>query len=138
MTHRLLERYLEGKSSVSKDDIEEKCKHCSEMERKAVEAERASVKYKQVEFLMDKMGQIFEGQISGVSKWGIFVELLDSKAEGLVRFNDLKDDYYYFDEDNYRIIGKQHGMVYRLGDKVNVLVKKVDMEKKQLDFEIVE
>ncbi len=138
MAHRLLERYLEGKPSVKKDDIEEKCKHSSEMERKAVEAERASVKYKQVEFLMDKIGQVFEGLISGVSKWGIFVELIDSKAEGLIRFNELKDDYYYFDEDNYRIIGKQHGNVYQLGDKVNVLVKKVNLEQKQLDFELVE
>jgi len=138
MAHRLLERYLENKSSVNKDDIEEKCKHASEMERKAIQAERDSVKYKQVEFLMDKVGQVFEGLISGVSKWGIFVELLDSKAEGLIRFNELKDDYYYFDEDNYRIIGKQFGNVYQLGDKLNVLVKKVDLEQKQLDFELVE
>jgi len=138
MTHRLLERYLEGKPSVKKDDIEEKCKHASDMERKAIEAERESVKYKQVEFLMDKVGQVFDGQISGVSKWGIFVELLDSKAEGLIRFNNLKDDYYYFDEDNYRIIGKQYGNVYRLGDKVTVLVKKVNLEQRQLDFELVE
>jgi ribonuclease R len=138
MAHRLLERYLKGKPSVKKDDIEEKCKHSSEMERKAIEAERASVKYKQVEFLMDKIGQVFEGLISGVSKWGIFVELIDSKAEGLIRFNELKDDYYYFDEDNYRIIGKQHGNVYQLGDNVNVLVKKVDLQQKQLDFELVE
>lgn len=138
MAHRLLERYLAGKSSVKKDDIEEKCKHASDMERKAINAERDSVKYKQVEFLMDKVGQIFEGQISGVSKWGIFVELLESKAEGLIRFNNLKDDYYYFDEDNYRIIGKQYGNVYRLGDKVTVLVKKVNLEQKQLDFELVD
>jgi len=138
MAHRLLERYLEGKPSVKEDDIEEKCKHASDMERKAISAERDSVKYKQVEFLMDKVGQVFEGQISGVSKWGIFVELVVSKAEGLIRFNNLKDDYYYFDEDNYRIIGKQHGNIYRLGDKVMVLVKKVSLEQKQLDFELVE
>lgn len=138
MVHRLLERYLEGKPSVDKGKIEEKCVHSSEMERKAIDAERASIKYKQVEFLMDKIGQVFEGQISGVSKWGIFVQLVDSKAEGLIRFNELKDDYYYFDEDNYRIIGKQHGNVYQLGDKLNVLVKKVDLEQKQLDFELVD
>ena len=87
---------------------------------------------------MDKVGQVFEGMISGVSKWGIFVELVDSKAEGLIRFNELKDDYYYFDEDNYRIIGKQFGQVYRLGDKLNVLVKKVNLEQKQLNFELLE
>lgn len=138
MVHRLLERYLEGKPSADKGKIEEKCVHSSEMERKAIDAERASIKYKQVEFLMDKIGQVFEGQISGVSKWGIFVQLVDSKAEGLIRFNELKDDYYYFDEDNYRIIGKQHGNVYQLGDKLNVLVKKVDLEQKQLDFELVD
>ncbi|MEJ2595042.1 MAG: ribonuclease R, partial [bacterium] len=109
MAHRLLERYLEGKASVAKDPVEEQCKHASEMERKAIDAERASVKYKQVEFMLDKLGQVMEGLISGVSKWGVFVEIGKSKSEGLIRFNNLKDDYYYFDEDNYRIIGRQHG-----------------------------
>ncbi len=138
IAHRLLEKYLNGKPSVNKNDIEEKCKHASDMERKAIQAERESVKYKQVEFLMDKLGQVFDGLISGVSKWGIFVQLDESKAEGLLRFNDLKDDYYFFDEDNYRIIGKQYGYIFQLGDKIQVLVKKVDLEKKQLDFELVE
>jgi len=138
MVHRLLERYLNGKRSVNKEPIEEKCKHASEMERKAINAERDSVKYKQVEFLLDKKGQVFDGLISGVSKWGLFVELTESKAEGLVRFNELKDDYYFFDEDNYRIIGREYGNIYRLGDKVNVLVKEVNLEQKQLDFQLVE
>jgi ribonuclease R len=138
MAHRLLERYMEGKKSVSVDAYEEMCKHSSDMEKRAAEAERASVKYKQVEFLLDKVGQVFEGLISGVSKWGIFVELAVSKSEGLIRFNDLKDDFYYLDEDNYRIIGKKYGQTYRLGDKVQVLVKSVNMEKRELDFQLVD
>lgn len=138
MVHRLLERYLEGGKSVKKEAYDEMCKHSSEMERKATQAERDSIKYKQVEFLLDKKGKIFDGVISGVSKWGIFVALNVSKSEGLIRFNELKDDYYYLDEDNYRIIGRQSGNIYRLGDKVNVLVKDVDLEKRQLDFVIVD
>ncbi len=138
MVHRLLERYLEGKNSAKKDPLEEKCKHASDMERRAIEAERESVKYKQVEFLLDKKGEIFDGVISGVSKWGLFIELVDSKAEGLVRFSELKDDFYFFDEDNYRIIGRQFGNIYRLGDKVKVLVKDVNLEQRQLDFMLVE
>ena len=108
------------------------------MEKMAAEAERASIKYKQVEFLEDKVGKVFPGLISGVSKWGIFVELKESHSEGLIRFNELKGDYYYLDEDNYRIIGKQYGHVYRLGDDVNVKVKKVDLLKRQLDFELMD
>lgn len=138
IAHRLLERYLNGGKSANKGEIEEKCKHSSDMERRAVEAERESVKYKQVEYLLDKKGQVFDGLISGVSKWGVFVEIIESKSEGLIRFNDLKDDYYYFDEDNYRIIGKQHGYIYRLGDAVRVLVKNVDLERRQLDLELVD
>lgn len=138
MVHRLLEKYLEGGKSASRDVYEEMCKHSSEMERKAQQAERDSVKYKQVEFLLDKTGKVFDGVISGVSKWGIFVQLNISKSEGLIRFNDFKDDYYYLDEDNYRIIGRQSGNIYRLGDKVNVLVKDVDLEKRQLDLAIID
>ena len=138
MVHRLLEHYLHGGNSVKKDPLEEKCKHSSDMEKLAVEAERASVKYKQIEYMTDKVGQVLEGVISGVSKWGIFVEISESKSEGLIRFNELKDDYYYLDEDNYRIIGKTHGNVYRLGDKVNVLVKKVDLANRQMDLQLVD
>ncbi len=138
MVHRLLQRYLEGKKSADKDFYEEKCQHASDMEKRAADAERASVKYKQVEFLLDKVGKTFDGLISGVSKWGIFVELIESKSEGLVRFNDMKDDYYYLDEDNYQIIGKRYGQKLRLGDKVRVLVKNVDLVRRQLDFALVE
>ena len=138
MVHRLLEKYLEGGKSANKDVYEEMCKHSSDMERRAAQAERDSVKYKQVEFLLDKKGKVFDGVISGVSKWGIFVQLNISKSEGLIRFNELKDDYYYLDEDNYRIIGRQSGNMYRLGDKVNVLVKGVDMEQRQLGLAIID
>ncbi len=138
MVHRLLFRYLHGGKSAQKSVFEEMCKHSSDMERSATQAERDSVKYKQVEFLLDKKGKVFAGVISGVSKWGIFVALNISKSEGLIRFNNLKDDYYYLDENNYRIIGRQSGKIYRLGDPVNVLVKDVDLDKKQLDFEIVD
>ena len=138
MVHRLLESYLHGGNSVKKDPLEDKCKHSSDMEKLATEAERASVKYKQIEYMTDKIGKVLEGNISGVSKWGIFVEIIESKSEGLIRFNELKDDYYYLDEDNYRIIGKTHGNVYRLGDKVNVLVKKVDLANRQMDLQLVD
>lgn len=138
MVHRLLEIYLEGGKSANKDKYEEACQHSSDMEKLATQAERESVKYKQVEFLVDKVGKVFPGKISGVSKWGIFVELTESRSEGLIRFNDLKGDYYYLDEDNYRIIGKEFGQVFRLGDEVNVLVKKVDLIRRQLDFQIMD
>jgi ribonuclease R len=138
MVHRLLEHYLEGKRPVNKEVYEEKCEHASDMEKRAAEAERASIKYKQVEFLLDKVGKTFDGLISGVSKWGLFVELVESKSEGLIRFNDMKDDFYYLDEDNYQIIGKRYGQKLRLGDKVRVLVKNVDLVRRQLDFELVE
>lgn len=138
MVHRLLERYLEGKRSVNKEAYEEKCQHSSDMEKRAVQAERDSIKYKQVEFLLDKQGQIFDGLISGVSKWGLFVELVESKSEGLVRLSNMKDDFYYLDEDNYQIIGRKYGQKLRLGDPVKVLVKQVDLVRRQLDFELVE
>lgn len=138
MVHRLLQRYLEGGSSATREVYEEMCKHSSEMERRAVQAERDSVKYKQVEFMLDKQGKVFDGNISGVSKWGIFVELAISKSEGLIRFTDLDDDFYYLDEDNYRIIGRKGGKIYRLGDEVKVLVKNVNLEQRKLDFQLIE
>ncbi|MDP2723058.1 MAG: ribonuclease R [Bacteroidales bacterium] len=138
MVHRLLEIYLNAGPSANKEVYEEMCKHSSDMERKAVQAERDSVKYKQVEFLLDKMGKVFDGKISGVSKWGIFVELNISRSEGLIRFADFDDDYYYLDEDNYRIIGRNSNKIYRLGDQVKVLVKNVDLEHRKLDFKLIE
>jgi ribonuclease R len=137
MVHRLLQRYLDDKPSVSRDEYEEKCKHSSDMERRAMEAERASVKYKQAEYLMDRIGEEFDGLISGVSKWGIFVELVESKCEGMVSLRLMNDDFYYLDEENYRIIGQRWGKVYRLGDKIRIKVKKIDLQKKQMDFDQV-
>lgn len=139
MVHRLLERYLlENKDSVSQDSLEPLCKHSSEMERRAAEMERESIKYKQAEYLSDKVGKVFEGLISGVSKWGIFVELKQSKCEGMVRYNEMPGDYYYLDEDNYRVIGQSFGKIYRLGDPVTIKVKKVDLARKKLDFVIID
>jgi len=137
MVHRLLEHYLEGGSSVSKDVYEDKCVHCSLMERNAIEAERDSVKYKQAEFLLDKVGQEFDGLISGVSKWGIYVEIVGNKCEGMVRLQDLQDDFYYLDEDNYQVIGSRYGQQYKLGDPVRIRVKKIDLSRKQMDFELL-
>lgn len=138
MVHRLLERYLDGGTSANQDEYEEKCKHSSLMERKATEAERASIKYKQAEYLSDKIGEVFTGKISGVSKWGIYVEIDENKSEGMIRLESLKDDYYYLDEDNYQVIGRRYGKVYKLGSAITIRVKGVDMQKKQIDFEHVD
>jgi len=137
MVHRLLDHYLGGGQSTSKEVYEDKCQHCSLMERSAIEAERESVKYKQAEFLLDKIGQEFEGLISGVSKWGIYVEIIGNKCEGMVRLQDLDDDFYYLDEDNYQVIGSRYGQQYKLGDQVRIIVKKIDLSRKQMDFDIV-
>ena len=137
MVHRLLDLYLQEKSSVSKKEYEEYCEQCSQLERRAVEAERASIKYKQAEYLLDKIGQSFDGVISGVSKWGIYIEIVGNKCEGMVRLNDLYDDFYYLDEDNYCVIGSQSGNKYKLGDKVMIKVKRIDLAKKQMDFELM-
>ena len=134
MVHRLLEWYLGGKGSASKEEYEEYCVHSSEMERKAADAERASVKYKQAEFLQDKIGQSFNGLISGVSKYGIFVELEGSKCEGMVSMKYMDDDFYYLDEDNYRVIGQHHGREFKLGAPIKIRVKRVDLQRKQMDF----
>ena len=134
MVHRLLEWYLQGKPSVNSAEYEEYCNHSSEMERKAVEAERASVKYKQAEFLMDKIGQSFNGLISGISKWGIFVELEGSKCEGMISLKYLDDDFYYLDDDNYRVIGQHYGREFKLGAPLRIKVKRVDLQRKQMDF----
>jgi ribonuclease R len=108
------------------------------MERLSEEAERASVKFKQVEFLKDKIGQVFEGVVSGVTEWGMFVEITENKCEGMIRLRDLKGDYFIYDEKNYRIIGKRTGEKYQLGDTVNVLIKKADLLKKQIDMELAD
>ncbi|MBO4587705.1 MAG: ribonuclease R [Bacteroidales bacterium] len=138
MVHRLLERYLAGGTSVSAEEYEEYCKHCSQMEKKAADAERTSIKYKQAEYLSDKLGQVFPALISGVSKWGIYAEIEGNKCEGMIPIGSLKGDYYMLDEDNYQVIGRKTGKCYKLGSPVMIRVKGVDMLKKQIDFELVD
>jgi len=136
MVHRLLDMYLNGHVSVDPNVIEKNCKHASELERKALGAERASIKYKQAEFLLDKIGQVFDGLISGVSKWGIYVELEGNKCEGMISLKHFEDDFYYLDEDNYKVIGAQFGNEYKLGDSIKIRVKRIDLARKQMDFEL--
>ncbi len=138
MVHRLLERYLAGGRSVNLEKLEDQCKHSSEMEQLAATAERSSIKYKQVEYMADRLGEVFSGVISGVTEWGLYVELDDNKCEGLVPMRDLADDYYDFDEKNYCLVGRRHNNRYRLGDMVTVQVARADINKRMLDFVLVE
>ena len=156
MVHRLLEFYLQDIKTSKHQDVEtvavarslvdsssrslleEACKHCSLMEKKAADAERTSVKYKQAEYLSDKLGQVFPALISGVSKWGIYAEIEGNKCEGMIPIGSLKDDYYMLDEDNYQVIGRRHGRTYKLGYPVHIRVRRVDLLKKQIDFDLVE
>ncbi|MCX7696823.1 MAG: ribonuclease R [Bacteroidales bacterium] len=137
LVHRLLERYMKGLPSVNQEEYEAWCKHCSQMEQKATEAERESIKLKQMEYMSERIGKIFKGVISGVSKWGIYVELEESKAEGLVRLEDMTDDYYYLDEDNYMVIGKRYKTTYRIGDKVTVKIKSIDISRKHMNLILI-
>ena len=138
MVHRLLDRYLNGGRSVNVAKLEDLCKHSSAMEQLAANAERASIKYKQVEYLNDHLGEVFTGVISGVTEWGLFVELDENKCEGLVPVRDLADDYYDLDERNYCLVGRRGNSRYRLGDKVTVQIARANLERKQLDFALVE
>lgn len=138
MVHRLLEAKLNHTHYLKADELEQLAKHSSEMEKLAADAERASVKYKQVEFLGDKIGQIFKGVISGVTEYGVFVEITENKCEGMIRTREMKDDQYVFDEENYRLVGRRTGRIYSLGDPVMIKVKRADLVKKQLDFEFIE
>lgn len=134
MVHRLLERYLAGGRSVQKEKYEDLCKHSSNMEQTAANAERASVKYKQVEYMSDKLGMVFDGVISGVTEWGLYVELNENKCEGLVPIRDLDDDFYEFDDKNYCLTGRRKKRIYRLGDPITIKVAQANLERKQLDF----
>ena len=138
MVHRLLERYLAGGRSVIQKKYEDLCDHCSNMEQVAANAERASIKYKQVEFMQDKLGMVFDGVISGVTEWGLYVELNENKCEGLVPIRDLDDDYYEFDEKNYCLLGRRKKRQYRLGDPITIKVAQANLERKQLDFQLAE
>ncbi len=136
MVHRLLTKYLEGQPARDKDKYQKMCEYSSKMERLATDAERASVKYKQVEFMSDKIGKVFEGVISGVTEWGIYVEIIENQCEGMIAIRELQDDYFEYDEENYCIRGRHSGMVYMLGDKISVEVAKADLKKRQLDYRL--
>lgn len=138
MVHRLLEHYLKGGKSENKVYYEDKCEHSSEMEKLAAEAERASIKYKQVEYMQKMMDQEFEGIVSGVIEHGFFVEIVETKCEGMVRLSDLEDDFYEFDAENYRIFGRNNKKMITLGDKVKVKVKKTDLEKRTIDLTLIQ
>ena len=138
LVHRLLERYLHGGRSVNAEKLEEQCKHDSNMEQLAATAERSSIKYKQVEYMGDHMGEVYDGVISGVTEWGLYVELTDNMCEGLVPVRDLADDYYDFDEKNYCLVGRRNNVRYRLGDNVKVQVARASLEKRQLDFVLLD
>ncbi|MCD9610626.1 ribonuclease R [Tenacibaculum maritimum] len=137
MTHRLLQHYLDGASSPKAEIYEEKCKHSSKMEELASKAERESIKYMQVKYMQDHKNEAFEGVISGVTEWGIYVEIKSNKCEGMVRIRDIKDDYYIFDEKQYAIVGQSTKNTIQLGDEVVVKVKHTDLERKHLDFELI-
>ena len=137
MVHRLLTRYAEGGRSANQEKYEALCEQSSDMEQTAALAERASIKYKQVEFMADKLGEEFDGIISGINEFGLYVELTDSKCEGMVPLRDLDDDYYDFDERNYALVGRRHHHRYTLGDPVRVCVARANLDKKQLDFALV-
>lgn len=137
MVHRLLTRYLAGKGSAKADEIEDLCEHSSAREQLAANAERASIKYKQVEYMEEHLGEIFDGVISGVTEWGIYVELNANKCEGMIPIRELADDYYVFDDKNYCIMGRRKGKRFQLGDDVTVKIARADLIKKQLDFKLV-
>jgi ribonuclease R/exosome complex exonuclease DIS3/RRP44 len=138
MTHRLLQQYLDGGNSPKAEVYEEKCKHSSQMEEKAAKAERDSIKYMQIKYMQDHRDVEFEGVISGVTEWGIYVEIKENKCEGMVRIRDIKNDYYIYDEKQYAIVGQSTKHIYQLGDEVVVKVKHTDLERKHLDFTLIE
>lgn len=138
MAHRLLQYYLDGGQSVKAEKYEEKCKHSSEREFMASKAERDSIKYMQIKYMQDHNDQEFEGVISGVTEWGIYVEIIENKCEGMVRIKDITSDYFIYDEKQYALIGQADKRMYQLGDQVTVTVKNTDLERKHLDFNLVE
>ncbi|MEZ5019753.1 MAG: ribonuclease R [Bacteroidales bacterium] len=138
MVHRLLTKYLEKQPPRDKEKYAKLCEYSSKMERLATDAERASIKYKQVEFMSDKIGKVFEGVISGVTEWGIYVEIIENQCEGMVAIRELQDDFFEYDEVNYCIRGRNSGKVYMLGNKITVEVAKADLKKRQLDYRLAE
>lgn len=137
MVHRLLQYYLDQKPSAKQEEFEERCSHCSSREVLAANAERDSIKYMQVKFMQRYVGQSFDGVVSGVTDWGVFVELDENKCEGMVRIRDLKDDTYYFDHSEYALVGHRTGNQIQLGEKVKVMIKSADLEKRQIDLAFI-
>ena len=138
MVHRLLTRYETGGRTVQAGKYENLCEHSSAMEQTAASAERASVKYKQVEFMSERIGNVYDGTISGVTEWGVYVEINENKCEGMIPMRDLGNDYYDFDEKNYCLIGRRHHKKFCLGDPIKIKVARTNLEKKQLDFILAE
>jgi len=138
MVHRLLAFYLEQGESKNADTYEKRCQHASEMERRAVEAERASTKYKQVEFMQDKVGKEFDGVVSGLTDWGIYVEIIENKCEGMVSIKSIVDDFYEFDEEEYMIVGRHQGRKFEIGDELRIEVVNANLSRRQLDYKLVE
>ncbi len=138
MVHRLLTKYQDGGRSANQDKYEELCEHCSDMEVVAQQAERDSIKYKMVEFMVDKVGEVYDAHISGIQSYGIYCEIDDNHCEGMVPMRDLDDDYYDFDERNYCLVGRRHHNKYQLGDPIRIKVARANMEKRQLDFSLAE
>ena len=138
MAHRLLQHYLDKGKPVSAEEFEEKCKHSSEMEMLASKAERDSIKYMQIKYMQNFKGKAFKGVISGVTEWGIYVEVLENKCEGMVRTRDILGDHFVFDQEQYALVGRKYGDMYRLGDEVWIKVKNADLERKHLDFVLIE
>jgi ribonuclease R len=137
MTHRLLQNYLDAKPSAKEEEYEEKCHHSSEMESLATNAERDSIKFMQVKFMLDHEDEEFLGVISGVTEWGIYIEIVSNKCEGMVRLRDIRDDHYDFDEEQYAIVGRKNKKMYQLGDEVYISVKNADLVRRHLDFNLI-
>jgi ribonuclease R len=138
MAHRLLAHYLAQGESKNAETYEKRCQHASEMERRAIEAERASVKYKQVEFMQDKLGMQFDGVVSGLTDWGIYVEIVENKCEGMVSIKSIADDFYEFDEEEYMIVGRHSGKKFEIGDEVKIEVVNANLSRRQLDYKLVD
>ena len=138
MVHRLLARYLDNGESAKKDKFEEECRYASERELVAADAERTSIKYKLVEFMMDKIGEEYDGHVSGITEWGMYVEIEPTKIEGMVSVRDIQSDFYEFDEPRYRLVGKRRHKQFCLGDPVRIRVKSANLEQRLLDFELIE
>ena len=138
MVHRLLSMYLDNRERQNKEYYEAQCQHASEREQIAANAERDSIKYKLIEYMIDKVGQEFDGVVSGLTEWGMYVEIKPEMIEGMVALREMKSDFFDFDEDNYRIVGKRTKKIYRLGDQVRIRVKSANLEQRLLDYELVE